>query len=99
MAFCIFDVLIYEGRDVMKTALRHRKALLGALLSSRPEALLRMTHLENDGEWLCLQAAALELEGNRREGFVLDLPTRGAVSAIAHDQAARRRSIGALPTR
>ena len=63
VAFCVFDVLVYEGRDVMKTALRHRKALLGALLGSRPEALLRVTHLENDGEWLYQQAVALGLEG------------------------------------
>ena len=47
----------------MKTRLRQRKALLGALLSSRPEGLLRVTHLETDGEWLYQQALALELEG------------------------------------
>ena len=59
----MFDVLVYAGRNVMETPLRHRQALLGALLSSRPEGLLRVTHLETDGEWLYRQALALELEG------------------------------------
>ena len=33
------------------------------MLGSRPGGLLRVTHLENDGEWLYRQALALEAEG------------------------------------
>jgi len=63
VAFCVFDILLCDGRNVMSATFRERKAMLGALLAVGREAILRVGYLETRGEWLYQQALALELEG------------------------------------
>ena len=61
--FCVFDLLVSHGVDIMSEPLRERKRQLAALLAdSRPSVLL-VSAIDTEGEWLYQHALALSLEG------------------------------------
>ena len=61
VTFCIFDVLVSEGRSVMQLPLTERKALLEPLRGL--PAVLVVDHMPTEGEWLFEEALRLQLEG------------------------------------
>lgn len=62
-AFCVFDLLVEQGKDLMQLPLLERKARLAKLLGVAP-GLLAMTHIEGAlAQEFYKQAAALKLEG------------------------------------
>ena len=68
VTFCVFDLLVYEGRSVMALPLIERKAMLAALLSPAPSNILYARHItsadvENPISWLYAHALELKLEG------------------------------------
>lgn len=75
VVFCVFDILVYEGRNVMSLPLVERKALLARLWEPAPPSTLYVRHLVGqEGDWLYEQALALHLEGlvaKRRDSVYL----------------------------
>jgi bifunctional non-homologous end joining protein LigD len=63
VAFCIFDVLVAGGRDVMTEPLASRKHRLSKLFPTKMDQILVLSSLEPNGEWLFDMALQLELEG------------------------------------
>lgn len=63
VVFCAFDVLVLNGKNVMRQPLRKRKAALGKLLQPLTQSVLAVGYIEEAGEQLYRQALALELEG------------------------------------
>ena len=61
--FCLFDLLVSEGVDIMSEPLRGRKARLAALIPTPMPSVLVVGTLNTEGEWLYEQALALQLEG------------------------------------
>ena len=61
--YCVFDVLVVEGKQVTTLQLRERKAMLADILSVRPPSILGITGVVGEGEWLYQKALALKLEG------------------------------------
>lgn len=77
VTFCMFDLLVIEGRNVMKQPIEIRKALLAQFLSCAPAHILFSKHLSSDDvedpvSWLYAHAVELELEGvvAKRKGSV-----------------------------
>jgi len=62
VVYCVFDLLVKNGRDIRDRTYERRKAALASLLSKRPASLLYVDHDAN-GRWLIEQALALQLEG------------------------------------
>ena len=62
VVYCVFDVLVYYGRDVRLLPLAERKALLAALFVRPIPGIMHVTSVD-DGPWLFQQALALSLEG------------------------------------
>lgn len=64
VVFCVFDILVFEGKNVMSLPLVERKALLARLWEPAPPRTLYVRHLVGaEGDWLYEQALALHLEG------------------------------------
>lgn len=68
VTFCVFDVLVMNGRNVMHLPLTERLALLPLLFKSTPPHLLIARHIDasmvpNPVSWLYERALALQLEG------------------------------------
>lgn len=63
VAFLAFDILVADGRDVMASPWRRRKARLSKLLATPPDQVVAIGHVEANGEWLFEQVLALGLEG------------------------------------
>lgn len=65
VVFCVFDLLVVDGRNWMNVPLVERKAQLEAMLTPLPPSVLYVSHVRGGeaGDWLYEQALALELEG------------------------------------
>lgn len=64
VVFCIFDLLVEAGRDVMGLPYTERKQRLARLFSPKPRrSLLVVQSIPEQGIALFAQAVALELEG------------------------------------
>ncbi len=63
VVYCVFDVLVAEGRSWLLEPLHSRKTKLAKLLSPCPERVLVVSSIEREGKWLFEQAVALRLEG------------------------------------
>lgn len=64
VVLCVFDILVFEGKNVMALPLVERKALLARLWEPAPPCTLYVRHLVGkEGDWLYEQALALHLEG------------------------------------
>ncbi len=63
VAYCVFDILVMNGADVMAQPLLERKALLADLLAIRPPSVREVGFVRAEGKWLYQQAVALELRG------------------------------------
>lgn len=63
VAFCVFDVLVHSGLNVMGLPLIERKKRLGKLFSAKPPSTLVVSDFEGEGRLLYDQAVQLKLEG------------------------------------
>lgn len=63
IVYCVFDLLVHNGRNLMARPLWARQALLAKLLASPPLSILLVTHVVEQGRWLYQEAQALQLEG------------------------------------
>lgn len=93
VAFCIFDLLIRNGRSVMEQPLEERKAMLHRLFSPKPaQTLLVVDAIPERGEELFRMAVELELEGlvAKKHGSTYQPGVR------THDWRKLRR-VGAIP--
>ena len=68
VTFCVFDALVFDGRDVMSLPLVRRKGLLEDLLAPGLLNVLYARHIssgdvENPLTWLYARALELQLEG------------------------------------
>lgn len=68
VTYCVFDLLVQDGRSVMALPLIERKALLAELLTPAPPHVLYVSHVDASMvarpiTWLYEQALALKLEG------------------------------------
>lgn len=64
VVYCVFDLLVLEGRSVIHLSLLERKALLAQVWQPAPPCTLYVQHVEAEqGAWLYEQALALKLEG------------------------------------
>ncbi|WP_231909629.1 hypothetical protein [Cupriavidus nantongensis] len=62
VVYCVFDILVGNGKDLRGQPLQRRKAALRKLLGSQRDGLLYVDSIE-DGAWLYGHALALGLEG------------------------------------
>lgn len=69
VAYCIFDVLVFDGDDVMSKPLIFRKERLEELLADRPNQLLLVRHVDEMGEGMYEAALQLKLEGIVASGW------------------------------
>ena len=63
VVYCIFDLLVLDGKSVMELPLLERQRMLEALLAAKPSFTLRVQGIEEQGQWLYDRAVALGLEG------------------------------------
>ena len=63
VAYCVFDVLYMGGDDLRELPLRLRREVLREALPQNEGAILRVTGVEGEGEWLYGRAVDLQLEG------------------------------------
>ena len=61
--YCVFDLLVHDGADIMSNPLAERKRRLAALIPSPLPSMLVVGTLDTEGEWLYEQALSLQLEG------------------------------------
>ena len=61
--YCVFDLLVCDGVDIMAEPLIERKRQLARVLCDPLPAVLLVGTLDSEGEWLYRQALALQLEG------------------------------------
>ena len=61
--YCVFDLLVHNGVDIMSEPLAERKRRLTLLLAEPLPSVLLVGTLDTEGEWLYQQALALRLEG------------------------------------
>ena len=61
--FCVFDLLVSNGADIMFQPLSHRNHRLAEVISQPLPSVLMVGTLDTEGEWLYQQALALQLEG------------------------------------
>jgi len=62
VVYCVFDLLVHDGKDMRPLPVEKRKASLRRLLSGEPPGLLYVQDVE-DGAWLYDAALTLGLEG------------------------------------
>lgn len=62
VAYCVFDLLVGKGKDLMGQPIERRRAALRKLLDEPPTGLLYVDSVE-DGDWLYGHALTLGLEG------------------------------------
>src|SRR3954447_12349608 len=60
--FCVFDLLVSNGLELMSQPLFYRKQRLAELIPRPLPSVLRVGMLDTEGEWLYQQALALNLE-------------------------------------
>lgn len=68
VTYCVFDLLVLDGLNIMSKPLIERKALLQQLMSPAPPHLLYAGHIDSDSiehpvSWLYNHALSLQLEG------------------------------------
>lgn len=63
VVYCVFDVLVADGRDVMSEPLQLRKESLAKILEPQPPSVMLVGHLDREGDWLYQRALDLQLEG------------------------------------
>jgi bifunctional non-homologous end joining protein LigD len=61
--YCVFDLLVHDGVDIMSAPLSDRRRRLNALIPAPLPSVLVVGTLDTEGEWLYQQALALNLEG------------------------------------
>jgi bifunctional non-homologous end joining protein LigD len=61
--YCVFDLLVRDGVDIMAKPLTERKRQLTQVLREQLPTVLSVGTLDTEGEWLYQQALALRLEG------------------------------------
>lgn len=82
VVFCVFDLLVHQGRDIRQRPLAERRALLEKVLPQGLPSLLRIDGVPGEeGTWLYRQACALELEGTVSKR--LDSPYESGVRSNA----------------
>ncbi|WP_042886284.1 hypothetical protein [Cupriavidus necator] len=62
VVYCVFDLLVYRGKDIRGEPIEARKRRLAQLLSGQPDGVL-FVQSEEDGAWLYQCALDLRLEG------------------------------------
>ncbi len=62
VVYCVFDLLVYRGRDLRAEPIEVRREKLQQLLAEPPRGMLCVGTVD-DGHWLYQQAVALQLEG------------------------------------
>lgn len=102
VAYAIFDVLVFRGRNVCALPLRERQVLLEEVFERPGSSLLRVTGFQGEGNWLFEQACGLELEGivgkrldspylpGERSPSWVKVKRKGATPAQRFDRAAMR---------
>lgn len=71
VVYCVFDILVHDGENVMDQPLLDRKALLASVFSPPPDRLLVVGHFDSDADRIFKEAVlGLQLEGlvAKREG-------------------------------
>ena len=63
VVYCVFDILVSDGRDVMSTPLQVRKEALARTLKRQLPSVMLVGHLDREGDWLYQCALDLQLEG------------------------------------
>jgi bifunctional non-homologous end joining protein LigD len=64
VAYCVFDLLVFEDKNIMEWPLLERKELLASLWRPAPPSTLYLQHVEStEGSWLFEQSLQLRLEG------------------------------------
>ncbi len=63
VVFCVFDLLVLRGRSLLEQPLALRKAELMRLLGHKPDRILPVQGVLDEGTWLFAQAQRLGLEG------------------------------------
>lgn len=63
VVYCIFDALVFEGRDLRTLPLVQRKARLLEVLPEKRKGLLPVQGFDGEGRWLYAQVCQLQLEG------------------------------------
>ena len=61
--YCVFDLLVCDGVDIMAEPLMERKRHLARVLREPLPSVLPLGTLDTEGEWLYQQAPLLTLEG------------------------------------
>ena len=61
--YCVFDLLVSDGADIMSMPLYDRKHRRSELISQPLPSVLMVGTLDTEGEWLYQQALLLRLEG------------------------------------
>ena len=62
VVYCVFDLLVAEGKSTRQLPLARRKALLSKVFESKPDFTVFVQHVESEGVWLYDHAKALGLE-------------------------------------
>jgi bifunctional non-homologous end joining protein LigD len=63
VVYCVFDLLVFRGKDVRTLPLASRKAMLRRVLRRRLPSVQFVQDFPGRGEWLYQQARELHLEG------------------------------------
>jgi bifunctional non-homologous end joining protein LigD len=63
VTYCAFDLLVFKGEDIRSWPVERRKAQLAEILEAKPQSVLYVQHIEEQGEALYQQLLAAQLEG------------------------------------
>ena len=63
VVYCVFDLLMHEGRDITAWPLHDRKRQLDRLFNALPPAVLVVDSIAGGGVWVHEQAMALQFRG------------------------------------
>ena len=62
-SYCLFDLLVHDGRDITALPLYERKRRLAKLFSALPPAVVLVDSVVADGVWLYERALTTQFEG------------------------------------
>jgi bifunctional non-homologous end joining protein LigD len=66
VVYCVFDLLVHDGRDITAWPLRERKRQLAKVFDALPPAVLLVDSIAASGVWVYDRALALQFGGPDR---------------------------------